>query len=201
MAGNSLILASQSPRRAELLQQIGVPFRRQSADIDETPLAEEASLDYLRRMAIAKAQAVQAGLDREENASSVILAADTIGDLDGEILVKPKDRADSLAMLKRMSGRSHTVVTGVCVLWGDKCDYVEVKTQVSFRQLSEAEILRYWESGEPQDKAGSYAIQGLGAVFVESIQGSYSNVVGLPLSETSDLLQQAGVQIWQAAGE
>ena len=93
-------------------------FVAKSADIDETPLAEEASLDYLRRMAIAKAQAVQAELGREENASSVILAADTIGDLDGEILVKPKDRADSLAMLKRMSGRSHTVVTGVCVLWG-----------------------------------------------------------------------------------
>ncbi|MBB6521402.1 Maf family protein [Pseudoteredinibacter isoporae] len=198
MSSKPLILASQSPRRAELLRQIGVEFRVQTADIDESPMAKELPLVYLRRMAESKARAVQSTLNPDQqNSSPVILAADTIGDLDGEVLIKPRDRDDALAMLQRMSARGHTVATGVCVLSGDKCDYIEVKTQVRFRALSEQEILRYWDSGEPRDKAGAYGIQGLGAVFVESIEGSYSNVVGLPLCETASLLQNAGVAFWQ----
>lgn len=201
MSSNPVILASQSPRRAELLRQIGVQFSIQTADIDESPLAGEPSMAYLRRMAESKARAVQFEIGSHAQSLSpapVILAADTIGDLDGEVLIKPRDRSDAVAMLQRMSGRSHIVATGVCVLAGDKCDYVEVKTQVRFRSLSEQEILRYWDSGEPQDKAGAYGIQGLGAVFVERIEGSYSNVVGLPLCETAGLLQDAGVGYWQS---
>lgn len=193
-----LILASQSPRRAELLSQIGVPFTVSTADIDETPYPGEASLAYLRRMAEAKARAVQASLMPSEGQAPPILAADTIGDLAGDILVKPRDSEDARRMLMAMSGRSHTVATGVCVLLGDICRYIEVKTEVTFRPLSECEIARYWASGEPQDKAGAYGIQGLGAVFVERINGSYSNVVGLPLCETAQLLEQVGVAVWQS---
>lgn len=197
-----VILASQSPRRAELLRQIAVDFKVVSADIDESPKLNEASLVYLQRMAKAKALAVQEALRGQPDfAEAVIIAADTIGDLDGEILLKPVDQDDAINMLSRMSGRDHTIATGVCVLTGDKCDYLEVKTQVHLRSLSELEIRRYWATGEPQDKAGAYGIQGLGAVFVESINGSYSNVVGLPLCETAGLLQKAGVEFWQSKSE
>lgn len=194
-----VILASQSPRRAELLRQIAVSFEVMVADIDERPMASEDSMAYLQRMAKAKALAVQETLHSQTGLREpVIIAADTIGELDGEILLKPTDQDDAIRMLLRMSGRSHSIATGVCVLAGDKCDYLEVKTQVSFRSLNEPEIKRYWATGEPQDKAGAYGIQGLGAVFVERINGSYSNVVGLPLCETARLLQNAGVRLWQS---
>ncbi len=185
-----------------MLRQIAVDFKVVSADIDESPKLNEASLVYLQRMAKAKALAVQEALRGQPDfAEAVIIAADTIGDLDGEILLKPVDQDDAINMLSRMSGRDHTIATGVCVLTGDKCDYLEVKTQVHLRSLSELEIRRYWVTGEPQDKAGAYGIQGLGAVFVESINGSYSNVVGLPLCETAGLLQKAGVEFWQSKSE
>ena len=146
MSSKSLILASQSPRRAELLRQIGVDFSVQTADIDESPIPDEPAMAYLRRMAESKARAVQSSLNSEVlRASPVILAADTIGDLNGEVLIKPRDRDDAVLMLRRMSARVHTVATGVCMLSGDKCDYIEVKTQVRFRALSEQEILRYWD--------------------------------------------------------
>lgn len=194
-----LYLASQSPRRAALLDQIGVRFNRFPVDIDETPSADESSDDYLQRMALSKAEAAQARL-REQGIDwhkAVVLAADTIGELDGQILAKPRDLQDAQAMLGAMSGRNHTVASGVCVMKGDKCQYLEVKTQVRLRNIDSAEIERYWNTGEPQDKACAYGIQGLAAVFVESIQGSYSNVVGLPLAETSAALEDFGVRIWQ----
>ena len=194
-----LYLASQSPRRAQLLQQIGVEFTKQAVDIDEEPLPNEPVEDYLQRMAQDKAEAAQQelGLAGVNIDSSLILTADTTIDLDGEIIAKPENEEDCVAILNQLSGRAHNVMTGVCLLLGDTCRYCMVKPQVNFRELSENEIRRYWMTGEPQDKAGSYGIQGLGSVFVDSIHGSYSNVVGLPLTETAELLSEFGIAIWQ----
>lgn len=194
-----LYLASQSPRRAQLLQQIGVEFIKQAVDIDEEPLPNEPVEEYLQRMAQDKAEAAQQelGLAGVNIDKSLILSADTTIDLDGEIIAKPEDEEDCIAILNQLSGRAHNVMTGVCLLLGDTCRYCMVKTQVNFRELSENEIRRYWMTGEPQDKAGGYGIQGLGSVFVDSIHGSYSNVVGLPLTETAELLSEFGIAIWQ----
>ncbi|MCV6627876.1 MAG: Maf family protein [Cellvibrionaceae bacterium] len=195
----TLYLASQSPRRAALLAQVGVPFQTRPVDIDETPLAGESPDDYLERMALGKAQAAQAELAAEGLAldTAVLLAADTIGELDDKILVKPRDRQHAFSMLESMAGRSHTVATGVCVLKGDKCHYLAVKTQVHMAAISAEDIRLYWDTKEPWDKAGGYAIQGYGAVFVDAIEGSYSNVVGLPLAQTISALREFGVDIWQ----
>ena len=182
-----LILASQSPRRAELLRQIGLSFRTEPADIDETPRPGEAPHDYVRRMAEAKALAVKARFP-----DAVVLGSDTSVILDGEILGKPRDRAHGIAMLLALAGRSHQVLTAVALAdRGLACRLSE--SRVRFGPIDRDAATRYWDSGEPRDKAGGYAIQGLGAVFVEHIEGSYSGIMGLPLYETAELLGMAGL--------
>jgi septum formation protein len=187
-----LILASASPRRRQLLSQIGVEFVVHSVDLDESPLEGELASDYVVRLASAKASLAAVELGSEEG-SRVILGADTAVVLDGDILGKPLDRRDALAMLARLSGREHEVATGLAVYADGAIKNALSVTRVKFRALSNDECSAYWRSGEPLDKAGSYAIQGLGAIFVESINGSDSGVVGLPLAETWALLRSAGV--------
>jgi len=190
-----LYLASGSPRRRELLSQIGVPYRLHSLPIDETVLPDEAPLAYVERLARAKAQVALASLG--EDVDSVVLGADTSVVLDGCILGKPVDREDGLAMLRALSGRSHQVLTAVALVSPGRTLCRVVSSEVSFRPLTEAELAAYWASGEPRDKAGGYAIQGLAGVFVRQLHGSYSAVVGLPLCETAELLGQFGIACWQ----
>ncbi|MFG0721761.1 Maf family protein [Pseudomonas sp. GLN_6] len=191
----TLYLASGSPRRRELLTQIGVPFLTQIAPIDENALPGESPLAYVERLARAKAQAGLAAL--ADTADAVVLGADTAVVLDGRILGKPADRADALATLSALSGRSHEVLTAVALVSCERLASRVVTSQVTFRPLTQAEIEAYWASGEPQDKAGSYGIQGLAAVFVSQLQGSYSAVVGLPLCETAALLAEFAIPCWQ----
>ncbi len=188
-----LYLASQSPRRRELLAQIGVPHGLVRVDVPEFPNAGEAALDYVQRLARSKAAAGFAVL----GAKAAVLGADTLGLLDDQILEKPRDLDDAIAMLGAMSGRTHQVISAVAIHTPalQACRYSI--TQVSFRAITEAEIRAYWETGEPRDKAGSYGIQGLGAVFVRELQGSYSGVVGLPLEITCELLAAANIGWWQ----
>ena len=192
----SLILASASPRRAELLQQIGVQYSVCSADIDESVLAEESPSAYVARLAEEKAQVVLS-----ENQNSVVIAADTSVVLGGQILGKPENEHHADEILQSLSGKEHHVYTGVSVCQM-KQGVIEVltdvvKTQVSFFPLAPEQIQHYIATKEPMDKAGAYGIQGKGAVFVESIQGSYSNVVGLPLAQTAQMLAKFNVPIWQ----
>lgn len=190
-----LFLASGSPRRSELLMQIGVPFTTLLSHVDETPQADESPADYVQRLAVAKAQAGLAAL--QQRADAVVLGADTSVILAGQILGKPRDRADGLAMLAALSGTCHQVLTAVALASVERCEVRMVSSQVNFRQLSSVEIAAYWDSGEPLDKAGSYAIQGLGAVFVSHLEGSFSAVVGLPVCETAALLADFGIPCWQ----
>jgi len=191
---NPLYLASGSPRRRELLTQIGVPFTVVSAPIDESPLPDESAPAYVERLARAKAAA---GLARVEG-PAVVLGADTAVVLDGRILGKPENREDAMAMLAGLSGREHHVLTAVALSDGLHTQSLCVTSKVRFRAISADEAQRYWASGEPVDKAGGYAIQGLGAVFVTGLSGSYSAVVGLPLSETAELLGTFGIACWQS---
>lgn len=188
-----LILASSSPRRQELLTQIGVPFSVQVPAIDETPLAGEAPPAYVQRMAEEKALAVLA----QQKGDVCVLAADTSVIVDGLILGKPADAAEAKAMLLRLSGREHQVLSAIAVADQSRLNSQVVSCKVAFRTLTDAEIDAYWHTGEPRDKAGSYAIQGLGAVFVQAIHGSYSAVVGLPLAETAALLGEFAIACWQ----
>ncbi len=190
----SLYLASSSPRRSELLQQIGVPFTLCIAPVDETPFAGELPCDYVQRLALAKAQAALASLPEGD---AVVLGADTAVVLGQQILGKPLDRDDALATLRSLSGREHQVLSAVAVVSEQRSGVRVVSTAVTFRALSDAEIEAYWATGEPCDKAGSYGIQGLAGVFVTQLQGSYSAVVGLPLCETAELLASFDVACWQ----
>lgn len=190
-----LFLASASPRRRELLAQIAVPCVTQIASIDETPLPAEPAAVYVERLALEKARAGLRALG--ERADAVVLGADTAVVLDGRILGKPADFAESREMLLSLSGRSHQVMTAVALVGAGRESSRVVTSEVSFRTLGEAEIEAYWASGEPCDKAGSYGIQGLAAVFVNHMQGSYSAVVGLPLCETAEMLGQFGIACWQ----
>jgi septum formation protein len=193
-----LYLASGSPRRRELLTQIGVPFTSISADIDETPLLDESPAAYVERLARGKA-AAGLGLIASSHslAPACVLGADTAVVLDGRILGKPLDQADSLAMLMALSDREHEVLTAIAVLDNQRCESRVVRSLVRFRSISPEEAAAYWASGEPQDKAGGYGIQGLAAVFVAGLNGSYSAVVGLPLCETAELLGHFGIPCWQ----
>jgi septum formation protein len=188
-----LILASASPRRQELLDQIGVCYEVFPVDIDESPFPDEAPEDYVRRIASEKSAAC---LARCVNSDLPVLAADTAVVLGDKIMGKPKDRDDALAMLSQLSGKTHRVYSAVSVR-GCRHDQAINITEVTFRNLTGREMLAYWHSGEPLDKAGGYAIQGLGSVFVKSIQGSYSGVMGLPLFETAELLSQQGIEIFE----
>lgn len=192
----TLYLASGSPRRRELLAQIGVPFVTQSAAIDETALPDESAHGYVERLALEKARAGLACLKNQ--ADVLVLGADTAVVLDGQILGKPQDRAQALATLAALSGREHQVLTAVALVSPTREKVQVVVSRVHFRTLCLAEIEAYWASGEPQDKAGSYGIQGLAAVFVTRIEGSYSAVVGLPLCETAQMLNEFGIACWQS---
>ncbi|WP_397451399.1 Maf family protein [Pseudomonas sp. NA-150] len=193
-----LFLASGSPRRRELLTQIGVPFTVVGADIDETPLFNETPTAYVERLARSKAEAGMASLLSSGGpAKRCVLGADTAVVLEGRILGKPADKADALAMLNALSGREHEVLTGIALLDGQRCETRVVSSRVGFRPILVEVAEAYWASGEPRDKAGSYAIQGLAAIFVEGLQGSYSAVVGLPLCETAELLGRFGIPCWQ----
>lgn len=193
-----LYLASQSPRRRELLRQIGVRHAVIFAAIPEQPAAGETALDYVQRLAREKAAAGFTQLQQQQLPLVPVLGADTLGLLDGEILEKPRDRAHAQHMLRQLSGRTHQVITAVALHSQTRQALRVSTTDVTFRELGDAEIAAYWETGEPQDKAGSYAIQGLGAVFVKEIRGSYSGVVGLPIEATLALLQEFGVPWWTA---
>ncbi len=186
----SLVLASASPRRAELLTQIGAEFSVQPADVDESVWPGESADAYVQRLARDKALAVAADSD------ALVLGSDTSVVLDGTILGKPADAQDARETLARLSGREHQVMTAVALAWGGDCQVRLVVTDVLFRQLSAREIAAYVASGEPMDKAGSYGIQGLGGIFVKQLRGSYSAVVGLPLQETAELLSEAGAPVW-----
>lgn len=184
-----LYLASRSPRRAEMLRLLGVSFVLVDVEVDERRQVGEPPADYVRRVAADKARAGSAAL----GASAVVLAADTTVSVDGEIFGKPRDEADAVDMLTRLSGRWHEVLTAVVVAV-DRHHHIEVvKTRVEFRVLDVATISAYWRSGEPVDKAGAYGIQGLGGALIKRIDGSYGAVVGLPLCETVDLLKRVGV--------
>jgi len=197
MRKDFVYLASASPRRRELLRQIGVAFEVRPAAIAEDPLPREAPEDYVRRLATAKAEAVFATLREPE--LRPVLAADTAVVLDGALLGKPADAREAAEMLERLSGRAHRVLTAVALHSGDSVATLRSDSEVRFRATTAAERLAYCATGEPFDKAGGYGIQGHAAVFVESLQGSYSGVMGLPLFETAALLARAGVQFWLTA--
>ena len=187
-----IILASSSPRRKELLDQIKVTYDVYPVDIDETPLPDERPLDYVQRLAAEKSAACKEQFKTE----MPVLAADTAVILGAVIMGKPKDKADAMAMLSQLSGKTHQVYSAVSLRGREHGQAVSI-TEVTFRCLTEQEILAYWHSGEPVDKAGSYAIQGRGGVFIESIKGSFSGVVGLPLFETAELLSKQGIELFK----
>ncbi|WP_341936398.1 Maf family protein [Marinimicrobium sp. C2-29] len=191
-----LYLASQSPRRRELLTQMGVDFDTLSVDVVEQRQPGETPADYVERLARDKALAGRDALDEGGAAAIPVLGADTIGVCSGEVLEKPRDQAHAAEMHRMMSGRRHEVLTAVALCLGTRVETCLVRTSVQFRELSENEISAYWHTGEPLDKAGGYGIQGLGGAFVERIEGSYSAVVGLPLAQTADLLNRFGVPWW-----
>lgn len=190
-------LASASPRRRELLAQIGVRCEVVPAEVNETRAAGEAAAEYVKRLALAKARE---GRRSVPTAPVPVLAADTIVVRDGEFLGKPADAAQAAAMLQQLSGRTHQVWSAVAVNDGVREQAALRCSEVTFRDLTAAEIAAYWASGEPCDKAGAYAIQGLGAIFVSDLRGSYSGVMGLPLFETACLLREFGLEILPAAG-
>jgi septum formation protein len=179
-----------------LLTQIGVPHVVTGAHIDESALPGESPRAYVQRMARTKALVVW-----EQDASLPVLAADTTVVLDDVIFGKPQDRADALRMLAALSGRTHEVLTAVALATRAGVAMQLSESRVTFRALTSAECTAYWDTGEPRDKAGAYAVQGLAAVFIESLAGSYSGVMGLPLFETAQLLQAAGIPSWCTMGE
>lgn len=189
MSTDFIYLASGSPRRRELLRQIGVSYRLIDTAVDETALEDEAPLAYVSRLAAAKANAGWQCSREPDDAP--VLAADTAVVLDGSILGKPRDQADALDMLRRLSGRSHEVLTAVALRSAAGLDGRVSRSVVTFRSIDAAEAGAYWDTGEPRDKAGAYAIQGRAAVFIADLRGSYSGVMGLPLFETAELLRAA----------
>lgn len=187
--GAQFVLASASSRRAELLRSVGFQFLIEPADIDESMNPGEDPRSYVRRMARAKATHVRSDL--------AVLGSDTIVCVDGEVLGKPKDRDQALSFLDLLSGREHEVITAVAVSLQNRIEVSDVVTKVYFRDLKSYEASRYWETGEPLDKAGGYGLQGVGGIFVDKVIGSYSAVIGLPLVETEQLLGSFGIDTWR----
>lgn len=185
-----ITLASASPRRAELLRQIGIEFEIRPSNILERQLPRECPEDYVQRLARTKASAVQ-------HDALPALGADTIVVLAGQILEKPNDRDEALTMLQLLQGERHSVLTGLCLSDGQREQSVLATAEVVFREATAGELEKYWESGEPVDKAGAYGIQGLGAIFIAGICGQPSTVAGLPLVETNQLLVEFGVDVWR----
>lgn len=184
-----LHLASSSPRRREILEALGLEFSVKATDVDESPQSDESAEQMVLRLASAKACAAQVEHER------LVIGSDTAVVLDGEVLGKPVDKQEAIAMLLKLSGRRHSVLTGVALRGPDGVQLALSSTDVQFREISRDEALAYWQSGEPCDKAGAYAIQGRGGAFVAAISGSYSGVVGLPVYETVQLLEKAGIDI------
>jgi septum formation protein len=182
----SIILASSSPRRREFLKQLGIPFKVVVPRVEEQPEKREEPGHFAWRLAVDKARDVASRVSDR----SIVIAADTIVVLGKKILGKPKDAADARRMLKMLSGREHEVITGVCVVQGKKRRSFVASTDVEFKKLTKQEIDFYIASGEPMDKAGAYAIQGIGSFLVREIRGSYTNVVGLPVAELLDVLER-----------
>ncbi len=187
-----LILASASPRRSELLKQIGIQHSIMAVDIDETPLPGETPTAYVERVAAEKSALCHSKV----GGNLPVLAADTSVICDGRILGKPDDLQHAIEMLSHLSGRSHQVYSAVSLRGEQHWQALSI-SEVRFRPLSHQEIVAYWQTGEPTDKAGAYAIQGLGSVFIESMVGSFSGVMGLPLFETAQLLSLAGIDVIQ----
>ena len=198
-----IYLASRSPRRRELLKQIGVPFEllllredlRRGADVDETPLPDESAGIYVLRIARAKAEMAVRQIAYRALPQKPVLAADTTVVFDGEIIGKPDDGDHAARILRALSGREHQVLTAVAVALREQIETQISVSSVWFREIPEAEIRRYCASGEPLDKAGAYAIQGRAGAFVTRIAGSYSGIMGLPLAETAELLQKFSVAV------
>ena len=191
-----IILASQSPRRRELLERMGVEFRVVTPDIDEHMERELPPDELVRRISAEKARAVAA----QTGPDAIVIAADTVVALDGAVLGKPADELEAFKMLSTLSGCRHQVYTGLTVLRGKEMHTVSEETAVTFRELSEKEITNYIRTGEPMDKAGAYGIQGYGALLVEGIQGDYYNVMGLPVCRLGGLLKELGVDCLALAG-
>jgi septum formation protein len=185
----ALILASASPRRQDILRSLGIEFSVQPVAVDEQRTRDESPDNMVRRLARAKAAAAEA------DPRQLVIGADTAVVLGDEVLGKPRDEADAIAMLLRLSGKTHRVLTGVALRGPTGVADATSCTTVTFREISRDEACDYWHSGEPADKAGAYGIQGRGGVFVERLEGSYSGVVGLPVFETAELLREAGVNI------
>ena len=185
-----LFLASSSPRRREILDALGLEFTVHCEAVDESPLDGESPDAMVLRLASLKAGAIDVAAD------ALVIGADTAVVVGNHILCKPRDGDDAIGMLMRLSGRTHAVVTGVALRGPAGVRTALSRTDVRFREIHRDEALRYWQSGEPRDKAGAYAIQGIGGVFVEAINGSYSGVVGLPVFETVELLRGAGLDVW-----
>jgi septum formation protein len=199
---NIIYLASKSPRRRELLKQIGVQFellmmREQSprVDVDEAPLRDETAHAYVQRIVLLKAAMAAKAMRERRLPPRLILTADTTVTMDGDVMGKPADRDDAVSMLKRLAGQSHQVLTAIAVVADGEVKHVLSTSFVAFAPLTDDEIKRYVDSGEPMDKAGGYAVQGLAARFISKLSGSYSGVMGLPLYETAALLRQCGLQI------
>jgi len=201
---NRIYLASRSPRRRELLKQIGVNFEtlllrettRRAADVDETPLPSETPADYACRIAHIKAKTAWLRLTQRGLPLLPVLTADTVVTLDGRIFGKPENPVHAEEMLAALSGKTHQVLTAIAVAAPDKIQVRLSTTSVRFRNISEHEIRIYLADGETRDKAGAYAIQGMAAVFIAEISGSYSSVMGLPLFETAQLLEEFGIEIF-----
>ena len=186
----SILLASASPRRSALLRQIFMPHEIRIANVDEAQMPGESPGDYVTRLARSKAERVWNRQERDD--VRPVLGADTTVAMGAEIFGKPRDREEGLAMLQRLSGVTHEVYTAVALCHAGLTTHRLSISQVSFKPLSPAECALYWNSGEPADKAGGYAVQGLAAAFITCINGSYSGVMGLPLAETAELLTRAG---------
>jgi septum formation protein len=187
----SIYLASASPRRRQLLAQIGVQFELLPAPVDETPHADETPADFVCRMALDKAVCGQGNLRGRRRRP--VLGADTVVVVENQIFGKPRDSVHALSMLRQMSAARHQVLSAVALVQEERSETRLQRSSVTFRPLAEEEMQRYWDSGEPADKAGAYAIQGFGAIFVRELEGSYSGVMGLPLYETWELLRRFDV--------
>lgn len=190
-----IYLASASPRRQDLLHQLGIEFDVVLPEVSELRQHGESPAEYVRRVATEKARQGFAMIERRRSPSRPVLGADTCVVLDGEILGKPDNRRQAQAMLRRLSGRAHLVLTAVAVVYGAVEHSALNTSHVVFRPVTDSEIAQYWGTGEPVDKAGAYAIQGQAAAFVSRIEGSYSGVVGLPLYEAAQLLKEIGLDV------
>lgn len=197
--GKRLWLASASPRRVELLRQLGVAYQQRVAEIDETPNVGETPLDYVQRMALGKARALWQLLEHEGLGDNEcwVLGADTTVHRGGNIFGKPSDEQDAIRMLRALSGGTHQVLSAIALVSNNTSQLRVSVSEVRFKSLAQTEIEAYWRTGEPRGKAGAYAIQGLGAAFIEHLSGSYSGVMGLPLFETAEVLQAVGIAVWQ----